>query len=116
MSDQLDRIEAAEQEVYRLAKGSGRAGGRSFRMTVPVEPTDSDIVLIDGLAVARELLAERDALAAVAEALLAAWGRVQYVVYVEDRFEEDRLIEGGLTLDEPMHALRAAYDRTVAKP
>ncbi len=55
----------------------------------------------------RDLLAERDALAAVAEALLAAWGRVQYVVYVEDRFEEDRLIEGGLTLDEPMHALRA---------
>lgn len=47
-------IEAAEQEVFRLCRGPNRAGGRSFRMTIPVEPTDSDIVLINGLQAGRE--------------------------------------------------------------
>jgi len=62
VADALVAIEAAEQEVHRLAIGPNRAGGRSFRMTVPVNSTDSDIVLIDGL------MAGRRALAALADA------------------------------------------------
>lgn len=42
-------IGAAEQEVFALCKGPNRPGGRSFRMTVPVDPKDSDVVLIAGL-------------------------------------------------------------------
>lgn len=55
----LARIAKAEEEVVRLCRGD-RPGGRTFRMTVPVESTDSDIVLLDGLTAGRDALADLD--------------------------------------------------------
>jgi hypothetical protein len=52
-----ERIERAVQEVYALA--AGRApGGHTFRMSVPADPRyDSDLILIDGLTAAEEVVA-----------------------------------------------------------
>ncbi len=44
------RIERAFQEVFAICRGS-----RKWTMRVPVEPTDSDEVIADGLIVARDL-------------------------------------------------------------
>lgn len=62
------RIARAEEEVSRLAKGPYRPGGRSFRMTVPVDDGDSDMVLLAGLAAGREAL---EANATLREAIVA---------------------------------------------
>lgn len=55
-----------------------------------------------------------DGLREAAQALLSAWRRVDHVVYFEfDGMTEDDLLASGLTLDEPMDALRAAMAQVV---
>lgn len=54
-------IEAAHQEVLRLARGP-------FRMTVPVKPADSDIVLVAGLEAGKRAVNLIDPLMRVEEA------------------------------------------------
>lgn len=57
MSEELTKITAAWNELDRLCKGE-----RKFTMSIPVQPTDSDIVIGDALRFAQEAAAERDAL------------------------------------------------------
>lgn len=56
--DEIERrIAAADKEVGALCSGPNRIGGRRWTMTVPVDPTDSDIVFVDALDAARQMLA-----------------------------------------------------------
>lgn len=55
-------IAAALAEVYALCQGEHRTGGHRFRMSIPVEQTDSDIVLLKGLQAGEAALDELAAL------------------------------------------------------
>jgi hypothetical protein len=66
--DKHPAIDAAWQEVFALAKGPNRPGGRRWTMCVPPEPTDSDEVLAAGLRAGEEAIARAKLSSVEAEA------------------------------------------------
>lgn len=63
MSDERnDKIEKAFQEVFKLCRG------KRFEMTIPVQETDSDCVIVAGLKVCEEALTELSAVKAERDA------------------------------------------------
>ena len=76
------RLEAAYEMVFALCHDVRRA----WRMTIPVEPTDTDIVICAALTDARASLRELEALRAKWDA--APWEEIRWAAYQAGLFVE----------------------------
>lgn len=92
------KVEAARLEVYALCGGPYRDGGKAWRMCIPAQPTDSDVVICAAL----------DAVDCALDDLEAAQQRI---VELEAALREIETIDNGLVNAEHAAALMALTAR-----